>query len=164
MKGFLSEKEMNDLISAGFDSKKFFKDNFYDDCYYIVEKVRPLNEEEKQEMIESGDEKYLKTAKILENEKILIVNLEKPLKLSASFNYYLTLSTNDLIAFLETYFKCDYKICCNRIYHYSYSKIEYLDNNIWNCFDLNDYVICFEELLCKFIIFLLTEKRDLLKL
>lgn len=163
MKGFLSQKEMNDLISAGFDCNKFYKDNFYDTCYYIDEKVRPLSKKEKQEMIEDGDERFLNTAVNLEYEKVIIVPLGKKLRLASNHRYYLTLSTDDLIAFLEEYFICDYKIHCNKIYNYSYSKIEYLENNTWNCFDLNDYVIYFETLLCKFIIFLLTNKRYLLK-
>ena len=167
MDGFLSENKMKDLLLAGFDINKFYSDCYYEKHFFIVEKTRPLTEAEKQEMIDDGDGEFVDTACVLENEEILYIKIGEKVNLPLNMSGYDTLSIDDLIYYLKKYFTCDYKIFCDYLNDtYFYDKIEYKENGKINTFQLKPKYsnISFEILLCSFIIFLLTEKKYLLKI
>lgn len=165
MNGVLPKNIMQDLLNAGFDINKFYLDDFYVKHFFVVEKTRPLTELEIQEMIDEGDGEFVDKAYILEDEEILYIKIGEKVNLSSNMKGYDTLSIDDLISYLTTYFTCDYKIFCESINStYFYHKIEYKENGKINTFKLDYSNASLELLLSSFIIFLLTEKKYLLKL
>ena len=162
---FLTESMMQDLFNAGFDINKFYSDDYYVKHFFVVEKIRPLTELEKQEMIDEGDGEFVDKAYILEDEEILYIKIGEKVNLSSNMKGYDTLSIDDLVSYLTTYFTCDYKIFCESINStYFYHKIEYKEKGKINTFKLKYSNVSLELLLSSFIIFLLTEKKYLLKL
>ena len=164
MNGFLTKKMMDNLNSAGFDINKFYSDCCYKKSFLIVEKRRKLTEDEKQEMISDGDEKFITDSYVLEDEDILFIQIGNKVDLSPELYSYETLSAMDLIYYLDYYFTCDYTIFCNRINGYNYAKIEYKEEDNLKKFELDYYNPSIEYLLCSFIIFLLSNKKYLLQI
>lgn len=163
MNGFLTKKMMEELQLAGFDINKFYTDCFYESQFIIIETRRMLTNSEIEEMINDGDGKYIDNSHIIEKEDVACVKIGETLKLSPEMYAYATLSTADLITYLEYYFICNYKICCDKNNEFNYTKIEYIENGESKLFELEHYNPSFEYLLYSFIIYLLDNETYLLK-
>ena len=162
MDGFLTRKMMKELQLAGFDINKFYTDCFYENQFLIMETTRKLTNDEIEEMI--NDEEYISNSYVIKKEEVTCVKIKDNTKLSSQVNKYVTLSTTDLITYLENYFVCNYKMCCEKINEFNYTKIEYEENDELKLFELERYNPSFEYLLYSFIIYLLTHKIYLLQI
>lgn len=166
MDGFLTEREMQEMQSAGFDLQKFYIDFYISKQFIIVETTRKLTNEEVEEMIKDGDGDLVEKARVLVNEETFYVKVGEKLKLSTDSHAYVTLSTANLMEYLAEFFMCDYKIYCeidDVCGCQMFKKIEYIENNKTKFFELEEANIYFESLLCSFIVYLLTTKKYLLK-
>lgn len=163
MSGFLTRKMMENLLLAGFDINKFYTDCFYESQFLIIETTRKLTKDEIDEMINDGDGELVNNAYIIENEEVKYVKIKDNTKLLES-NAYVTLSTDDLITYLDNYFVCSYKICCEKLNAFNYIKIEYVEHDELKLFELESDNPSFDYLLYSFISYLLTHKKYLLQI
>jgi hypothetical protein len=164
MDGFLTEDMMKKLQSSGFDIHKFYSKCFYENQFLIVETKRRLTTKEIEEMRNDDDNVNIDKAYVIEKEELLSVKIGSNIKLPAQSYVYITLSTSDLITYLENYFICNYNICCEKYNEYNYVKIEYIENNKLEIFQLEFYNPSFDYLLYSFVTYLLTQKKYLLKI
>lgn len=115
-------------------------------------------------MINDGDGEHINNSYIIENEEVKYVKIKDNAKLLLQSNAYVTLSTDDLITYLDNYFICSYKICCEKVNAFNYIKIEYVEHDELKLFELESYNPSFDYLLYSFIIYLLTHKKYLLQM
>lgn len=151
MIGYLSEKNINDLIESGFDLNKIYKDERQ--IYYVKEMV-----------------KQNKNESVLLDESIVLSDVEKKRmnfkKGKIITHFYKTLNLSQLLEYLNENLAGGFKIectgldkgavCCN------YNRIYYIDSNEEVEYYSSKYNMYLEELLVEFILYLLKNKEYLL--
>lgn len=151
MSGYLTEKNMNDLIESGFDLNKIYEDERH--IYYVKEII-----------------KQNKNERVLLDESIVLSDVEKKRmnfkKGKIITHFYKTLTLSHLLEYLNENLAGGFKIECNGLdkdsVYCNYNRIYYIDSNEEVEYYSSNNNLYLEELLVDFILYLLKNKKYLL--